>query len=166
MICDLCHKREAIFFVEQSFKTEKRKLNFCAECIKKRGISTHPKELSKSLTSLFAEVYNYKPKDDLLCPVCGQKLSLIKLTGRVGCPECYEIFKSQIIEFMKDANIYGEYTGEMPKRIAGFRSSLTDRIEIQKKLDIAIQNEDYEKAAFYRDYLHAIENKPISDGEE
>ena len=54
----------------------------------------------------------------------------------------------------------------MPKRIANFRSPLTDRIEVQKKLEQAIENEDYEKAAFYRDYLHAIENKAVSDGEE
>ena len=67
---------------------------------------------------------------------------------------------------MKKNNAYGEYTGSMPKRIANFRSPLTDRIEVQKKLEQAIENEDYEKAAFYRDYLHAIENKAVSDGEE
>ncbi|MBO4546922.1 MAG: UvrB/UvrC motif-containing protein, partial [Treponema sp.] len=34
--------------------------------------------------------------------------------------------------------------------------------------DAAIKNEDYEKAAFYRDYLRAIEKKSVaaeSDGE-
>lgn len=166
MICDLCNKRQAIFFIEQNSKTGNRKLNFCAECIQKRGISTDPKELSKSLNSLFSEVYDQKKSEDFLCPVCGQKLSFIKMTGITGCPECYEIFKTHIIEYMKNESIFGQYTGDMPKRLIGFRSPLTDRVEVQKKLEEAIQNEDYEKAAFYRDYLHAIENKPVSDANE
>lgn len=166
MVCDLCHKREATFFVEQSSKSGNRKLHFCAECVKERGFSTDPKEISKALNSLFAEYFNKENSKDLVCPVCGQHLSKILLTGLAGCPECYEIFKSKIVEYMQKHDIYGTYTGQMPKRIAGFRSVLTDRIEVQKKLEEAIQREDYEKAAFYRDYLHAIENNAVADGEQ
>lgn len=165
MLCDLCHQREATFFVEQTSKTGKRKLHFCVECVKERGFSTDPKDISKALNSLFAEYFEGTKANDLVCPVCGQKLSKILLTGLVGCPECYEIFKDKIIDYLKKNNVYGEYTGSMPKRLASFRSPLTDRIEVQKKLEKAIENEDYEKAAFYRDYLHAIENKPVSDAE-
>lgn len=166
MICDFCHQREATFFVEQSSKGTKRKLHFCAECVRERGFSTDPKEISKALNSLFNEYFEKAGTGDLMCPVCGQKLSKILLTGFTGCPECYEIFKDKIVEYMKKQKIYGTYTGSMPKRISTFRSPLTDRIEVQKKLELAIQNEDYEKAAFYRDYLHAIENKPVCDGDD
>ncbi|MBP5402923.1 MAG: UvrB/UvrC motif-containing protein [Treponema sp.] len=165
MLCDLCHKNEATFFVEQTSKTGKRKLHFCAECVRSRGFSTDPKEISKALNSLFAEIYEKEKSSDMACPVCGQHLSRIKLTGLTGCPECYEIFKSQIIEYMKKQKIYGEYKGQMPERISTFRSVLTDRIDVMKKLELAVKNEDYEKAAFYRDYLHAIENKAVFDSE-
>ena len=57
MICDFCHQREATFFVEQTSKTGKRKLHFCAECVKERGFSTDPKEISKALNSLFTEFF-------------------------------------------------------------------------------------------------------------
>lgn len=166
MICDLCHKREATFFVEQSSKNGKRKLHFCADCMRDRGISTDPKEISKVLNSLFDEVFGNHNTGDLMCPVCGQHLSKVILTGLTGCPECFEVFKDNIVEYMRKHGIYGTYTGRMPERISTFRSVLTDRIEVQKKLEIAIQNEDYEKAAFYRDYLHAIENSAVSDGEK
>lgn len=165
MVCDLCHKNEAIFFVEQTSNNEKVKLKFCADCVKERGFSTDPENISKAITSIFSEIFGAKKINELLCPVCGARRSNIK-RGLVGCPECYEIFKDDIIDYMKRKNIYGEYLGLMPKRISNFRSALTDRIVVQKKLEKAIQDEDYEKAAFYRDYLHAIENKAVADGEE
>ncbi|MBP5283792.1 MAG: UvrB/UvrC motif-containing protein, partial [Treponema sp.] len=47
-------------------------------------------------------------------------------------------------------------------RIRGFRSTLTDRTLIQGKLQESIKNEEYEKAAFYRDYLRAMEKTPVT----
>ena len=39
---------------------------------------------------------------------------------------------------------------------------MTDRAVIREKLEEAVKSEDYEKAAFYRDYLHAIEKKAVA----
>ena len=52
----------------------------------------------------------------------------------------------------------------MPKRIASFRSLLTDRIDLEAKLEQSVKDEDYEKAAIYRDYLRALERKSVADG--
>ena len=45
---------------------------------------------------------------------------------------------------------------------------MTDRAVVREKLDEAVRREDYEKAAFYRDYLRAIEKKSVAaaDGED
>ena len=50
----------------------------------------------------------------------------------------------------------------MPARLASFHSVLNDRIALQNKLNDAVAHEDYEKAAMYRDYLHALEKHPVS----
>ena len=68
-------------------------------------------------------------------------------------------------EFCRD-KITGTYTGSMPRRIATFRSRLTDRIDLEAKLEQSIQNEDYEKAAIYRDYLRALERGAVADGSD
>ena len=54
----------------------------------------------------------------------------------------------------------------MPNRLSTFRSVLTDRIALQAKLEESIKNEDYEKAAIYRDYLKALEKSPVAGGED
>ena len=46
------------------------------------------------------------------------------------------------------------------------RSVLNDRVILQNKLNIAIQKEDYEKAAMYRDYLKALEKNAVSGSAE
>ena len=80
----------------------------------------------------------------------------------LGCPECYAIFKAEVNDYFSERKIAFPYTGSMPKRLANFRSALTDRVLIREKLDAAVKSEDYEKAAFYRDYLRAIEKKSVS----
>ena len=54
----------------------------------------------------------------------------------------------------------------MPKHLKGYKSTLVNRIEVQLKLDEAVANEEYEKAALYRDYLRVLNHHKVSNGEE
>lgn len=168
MLCDYCHKREAVFFLEQTSKTSRRRIHICMECAVKNGLSPDPQKIQKSINALFEAVAKSDEAQSAeaarLCPVCGRSLPAIKKEGRLGCPECYEIFKKEISDIMKERGIDGQYTGSMPKRIASFRSLLTDRIDLKAKLEQSVKDEDYEKAAIYRDYLRALERKSVADG--
>ncbi len=84
----------------------------------------------------------------------------------LGCAECYVAFNDDIKDILLKTNIEASYSGSMPKKLEHFRSILTDRIEIQKKLDTSIEQEDFEKAAMYRDFLKALERPSISGTEE
>jgi protein arginine kinase activator len=54
----------------------------------------------------------------------------------------------------------------LPNQIANFTSSLNDRVALQEKLNKAIQEENYEKAAVYRDKLKMLENQSIEEASE
>ena len=133
------------------------------ECAVQHGLSPDPQNIQRSIGSLFEEISKAEsaanPEESRLCPVCGTSLASIRRTGKAGCPECWEIFKTELVSIMEERGIKGPYTGSMPHRIATFRSSLTDRVE-------SIKNEDYEKAAVYRDYLRALESRSVSAGDE
>lgn len=170
MVCDFCHKNEAVLFIEQVSASGRKKINLCMECAVKYGLSPDPKSIEKNIGSLFsdlaAKAKALSQENARLCPVCGQSLETIKRTGKAGCPECYAIFSNEIKDLMKSKNITGPYTGGMPGRLASFRSRLTDRMDIQAKLDASLKSENYEKAAMYRDYLRALENSSVSDGND
>ena len=169
MICNYCCKREAAFFIEQSTKDSSKRLHICMECAVKNGISPDPQRVQYAINSLFKtvaqEIKKRSAEEETLCPGCGKSLAAIKHSFSAGCPECYDVFKKEINELLTSHGFTGSYTGSMPRNLASFRSSLMDKVNIETKLKISIQNEDYEKAAMYRDYLRSLERQPVSDGE-
>lgn len=171
MICDFCHEREAVIFMEQvNGNGQKRKISICRECALAHGISPDPKSIESSIGDLFREINAFSRRiaaeNSRMCPVCGMGIVELRKTGKAGCPECYAIFKEDIKNLLKKNGINGSYTGSMPERLSGVHSVLNDRIALQNKLNDAVASEDYEKAAMYRDYLHALEKSPVSGGDD
>lgn len=170
MLCDFCHQKESAFFIEQTANGINRKINLCMDCAIAKGVTPDPRFLERSVGGLFAELARVsgelKKESGPRCPVCGTSLLSIKKTRSVGCPECYSIFKDEIFALLKEGGVSGAYSGSMPRRLRAFRSVLTDRIDLQAKLEASLKNEDYEKAAIYRDYLKALEKSPVSGGDD
>ncbi len=171
MVCDFCHERESVIYLEQiTVNGQKRRINLCMECAIERGISPDPKNIENSIGQLFRELSakakKLEQENSRMCPVCGTSLREIRKTAKTGCPECYAIFKNEIQQYLDGKGIHGEYTGTMPARLTTFHSVLTDRIALQNKMNEAIKNEDYEKAALYRDFLRALEKAPVAGGED
>lgn len=171
MMCDLCNERPADIFLEQRSGSSCRKINLCAACASKKGIAAPAVSAEqKNLDSVFREIFEKKTKSSpdfkRLCPGCGKSLGEIKLSGFSGCPECYFVFSNEIKSLLNPNGIETKYTGTLPHRIKDFSNDITDRADLQRKLEEAVSKEDYEKAAVYRDFLRAIEKKSVVDGEE
>lgn len=167
MKCDICGIREAVIFIQQVSVSKRTDIHLCVECAKARGISANDGKLEMSLSGLLSEIANLKQTEEhnaRLCPVCGQSLGQIQKTGITGCPECYSVFSTEIQNLLSQRGINGVYAGALPKRLAHFRSALTDRIWLRTKLEESVANEDYEKAALYRDRLKALEKCAVADG--
>jgi protein arginine kinase activator len=171
MLCDFCREREAIIYMEQTAPDgQRRKLNICLECALQRGISPDPKNIESSIGSLFKEMSELSKKisrrENKICPVCGNSLNEIKRTKTTGCPECYSIFKNEIRALMEKNGIKEIFKGKMPVRLSSVRSVLNDRVILQNKLNVAVEKEDYEKAAIYRDCLKALEKNAVNGIED
>lgn len=171
MNCDLCKENTAVIFIEQESNSGKKRISLCKSCAEQYKIQPDmPLHGNKEIIKLFDKLFEAKtsqdPEASKLCPVCGRSLLLIRKTGITGCSECYQTFPSQIHEMLKTFDVDQIYSGSLPKRLSGFRNTLTDRMDIQLKLEKAIQNEDYEKAAVYRDFLKALDKGCVADGED
>lgn len=107
-----------------------------------------------------------KIKSVKVCSVCGTSYDEIIKSQNIGCPECYYTFQEEFKDTLKHHGISGNYKGSLPKRLKGYKSTLVSRVDMQLKLEEAIEKEEYEKAALYRDYLRVLNNEKVSSGED
>lgn len=101
-----------------------------------------------------------------VCSVCGSSFEQIVKTQYIGCPECYYTFEDEFRDNLEKYGFKGEYKGSLPKHLKGYKSTLVNRVEMQLKLEEAIEKEEYEKAALYRDYLKVLNHEKVTSGEE
>lgn len=101
-----------------------------------------------------------------VCSVCGASYDSIVKSQKIGCPECYFTFSSEFRDTLKKHNANENYKGSLPKKLKGYKSTLVNRVEMQLKLEEAVQAEEYEKAALYRDYLKVLNSQTVTNGED
>lgn len=106
------------------------------------------------LISILNIINKTKPIN-IACPKCGWTLLKLNETGRVGCNECYNVFKSYLLPSITNYHSANKHIGKKPKPKS--RVELIE--EIQVKLQEAIKNEQYEDAAKLRDELKKINSK-------
>ncbi len=164
MKCDVCHEKDAVIFVRQVTNSSTKELYLCADCAEKKGITENSSNANFTLGGLLGNLLgNQKSEKNKVCPTCGRKFLHIQKEKTVGCPECYTVFKDELREILKGMGVTKSYSGSLPNRLENFKSSLTDRVMLQEKLQCAIQEENYEKAAIYRDKLKMLENSSIEE---
>ncbi len=162
MLCNICNERDAMLLVQQVSIGGKKEIHLCPQCAKSRGIDVAETKIGSSIETLINSV----SMNTRCCYVCGKSYNDIKKSGLLGCPECYIAFNEEIKTQLIKKGAGLPYTGSMPKKLAHFRSMLTDRIEIQKKLDDSVEHENFEKAAMYRDFLKTLDRSSVASGEE
>lgn len=158
MLCDMCKKRDSIIRIQEIRLTGTVEMNLCEECARKKNITFDSKSKFPFNIENLVQVFH---ATQTKCPVCGCSLDTLKKEKKLGCPECYSVFKDEIKEILNEHDCDSVYTGSMPRSLESFRSVLTDRIAIKKKMDEAIKTEDYESAAKYRDFLKVLEKPAV-----
>ena len=156
MKCDVCRERPAVIFVQQVTKDSSIELHLCEECARERGFSTTGNKIDVSLGGLFSNVLEGASDSSgktVSCPVCGFTLADIRRLRKAGCADCYQQFRAEIVSLLRKEGIELSYTGELPAKLEAFRTRTVDIEGLKRELQKAIEREDYEMAAYYRDRL-------------
>ena len=93
------------------------------------------------------------------CPICGMRFSDFLHGGKIGCAECYNTFSTSLNSTVKRIHGNVEHCGKVPE---GKKNEMSDKKKIEAlkiKLNEAIEKQEYEMAAKYRDEIREIENK-------
>ena len=156
MLCNVCKKNEATVHLTQIVENKMQKVDLCEACSKEKGLGDPTGfSLADLLLGLGAaqEMEKNSGGVDLKCPQCGFTQADFKKAGRLGCAECYHTFKEGLEGLLKSMHKGTRHIGKVPMALRQSRE-LTDKLKsLQKKLEKAIHDENFEQAALVRDEL-------------
>lgn len=164
MLCQQCKKNPATVHMTKIVNNMKTELHLCESCAGEREDLTwfSPFSINDLLTSFLEPVKPAIAKDSspiIKCDKCGMDYRRFKNTGRLGCENCYRVFKDEIHPIIK--RIQGgaiRHTGKVPQN-QRIRLQTNKEIEdLKRQLQEAIKVEAFEEAAKLRDRIRELEN--------
>ncbi len=165
MYCDECKAKPATVHFTQNIQGKKSETHLCEECAAQKGALLFDIDNNFSIPNLLGSFlgnnYNMpgiKPVNSRLsCPNCQMNFSDIRHTGKLGCSECYQAFEQELEPTLRRIHGNSEHIGRIPVR-GGEKVLLKKKIdELKHKLQKAVGNEEYEKAAEIRDAIKKME---------
>ncbi|MGM0500491.1 MAG: UvrB/UvrC motif-containing protein [Bacillota bacterium] len=167
MICEGCGEREASVHLTRIINGEKTEMHLCEKCAQKSSKLNNDNNLSfqsllsgilnQNLINQNSPVFNDNQSQNLVCNNCGMSYQEFIQRGFFGCEDCYEAFKGELDQLFKRIHGNPQHTGKYP---LSFRKKIKIESEINKlkeEMKLAVDKENFEKAAEIRDEIHAIE---------
>ena len=157
MTCDVCKSNQATVFLTQIVGGQMKKINLCESCSKEKGVMD---PTSFALTDLLGGLGNEQEIErgqGQKCPSCGFTQADFKKTGRLGCPVCYETFGEALGSLLKAVHKGTAHAGKIPSRQMRSLHFDAQLKTLQKDLQRAVKEENYESAARLRDEIKQLE---------
>lgn len=166
MLCEKCHKREVMVKFTQIIGSEKKTVNLCKECAEEQGLNNPLLDISKVFGKIIVAILSdhlaskstqgAASTDGKVCDVCGLSWAEFEKTGRLGCPHCYNTHLDNLKNLLRRLHGNNRHIGKPGRKAEEKQESLDS---LKKKLERAIETEDYETAAELRDSIRLIQHK-------
>ena len=160
MLCCVCKEKQAKVHLTQIVGDKMQKVDLCEECAAQKGVNDPAGfSLADLLLGLGASQEMEQAGGEVKCPNCGFTQADFKKAGRLGCSECYHTFAEGLEGLLKTMHKGTRHVGKVPASLQQ-SSELADRLKtLQKKLDKAVAEEDFEQAASARDEIKMTREK-------
>src|SRR5678809_1108696 len=151
MLCDICKQNVATVHLTQMVEGKTKKVDLCESCSKAKGVDDPTGfSLADLLLGLGAAQEMEQASSaagETKCPNCGFTQADFKKAGRLGCSECYTVFSEGLESLLKTMHKGTKHVGKVPHTQQQARE-LSDKLKtLQKKLDKAVADENFEQAA-------------------
>ena len=153
MVCQNCGKNLATTHIKQIVNGELTECHLCASCAAQMGYGNIFGGFGLSMDNLIGSFLGdkvtrkEKEGDVQRCSCCGSSFEDIVSSGKVGCSECYSVFRDRLIPSIQRIHP---------------RAQIKSRLEeARKALTQAIEKQEFERAAQLRDEIRNLESQVI-----
>ena len=165
MICDNCGAGDAVVHLTQIVNNEMTTHHLCERCAAEKGLETTPEPMNFPLTDFLAQMGETTPPTTSTpagegegCGFCGLTFRDFKETGRLGCPHCYSTFEGSLRSLLRRIHGGTQHMGKVYLPPDPSASEMEKRLEaLRRKLQRAVDAEDFERAARIRDEIRGME---------
>jgi protein arginine kinase activator len=162
MRCDHCHEREAVIHLTQLAEDQAVQVHLCEKCAAEKGVEPTLGSLKSPLGGFMAQISPVGAlavgDASLRCPRCGAGLADFRDAGRLGCPECWEVFAAPLTDLVRRLHGATRHTGERymaPGVVDEGAADTAAEDRLRAELRDAVAAEDFERAARLRDRLRS-----------
>jgi protein arginine kinase activator len=167
MKCNICGQKEANVKIVKVINGEQTVTHLCEDCARAKGdlnFSQSGFNLSNLLTDFFnlditKSQFTPVNKSQVKCSKCGLTWHDFQSHSRLGCNECYETFKTQLLPLIRRVHGNVAHQGQVPKTKEPHLAKEKMLKQLKINLQEAIVEERFEDAAEYRDNIKKIEKE-------
>ncbi len=166
MLCQQCQKRVANVYFKQTINGRKVEMYLCGKCAAEKGQTGFSPQFNLGdflwgISGLGSNPGYIKTAGQPIverCDVCGMCFEDFRETGKLGCGNCYRVFRNRLTPILKRVHGNVEHKGKIPGQPADSNKIIREIQSLKTKLEEAILNEEYEKAAVFRDKIRELES--------
>lgn len=162
MQCDQCGEREAVIHLTTIENNEMSTRHLCETCAAEKGLEPGTGTANVPLTDFLAQMgksgSGTARETEVACTFCGLRLDRFKKTGRLGCSHCYVSFEPHLRNLLRRLHGGTQHVGKVYLPPDPSQADREERLAgLKRRLDRAVENEDFETAAQLRDQIRAME---------
>ncbi len=161
MLCDQCGERPATMVISQVLDGKQVKVYLCEQCANENEAYLAQ---SNPFEQFMGAVFDQKTpsqESSLTCPQCGMTIGEFKKRSKIGCANCYNVFKGYLSPIFKQIHGNNYHIGKKPSKFQRKLKEINYVNNLQLALRKSLEVEDYEEAARLRDRI-----KEVKDNEE
>lgn len=166
MFCDVCGKNPATVHLTEIIDEQMNELHLCEDCARHKSAAMEQQFGLSDLLAGMADFQKPSGKEEELvtikCPSCGLTYADFKKIGRLGCGECYNVFRKYLAPLLKRIHGSNQHIGKNPvkaKVAVKLYKKKTGLPELKNQLQKAIREEAFEEAARLRDQIKEMETE-------
>ena len=164
MDCNNCGDQHAEVTLTEIEHDAMKTLHLCSTCAALKGVTVEGPS-STPVADLLAHLGGVSDcassSDAQECEYCGTKSSKFRQTGRLGCPQCYAQFPEQLRAVLRRVHGAAQHIGKV--YLSSDLSATKPELELtslKRRLERAVELEDFELAANLRDKMNLIQGTP------
>lgn len=146
MKCDLCGDNDAKYKYYEVDAEGIREMNICNKCAHRKGIDFAPRTQEQKV-------------ENIKCKECGLSFKEFKKTNHLGCPECYNNFRSKLDSILLQTHPGIVHKGKKPVKNARLLSMKKEIRGLQETLEDYVKKEKYEEAVHIRDKIEKYQEE-------